>query len=186
MAGAPISHPPQKDRTVWWILGVFGVVCAILIVLGLVVGLYFARYVHVKQSAQQVTISSPVGDLKVHETEGANTTGLPVYPDATASKSGAIVEVEPSGEEEGARIAAVQYFTTDPLEKVEAWYAKQLGPEFTLEKHGQARKIAGWKVGDADVAFVEEKQDQKRVVAIKRSEGGVKIALVRVSKREPQ
>jgi hypothetical protein len=186
MAGAPISRPPQKNRTLWWILGVFGMVCAVLVVLGLVVGLYFARHVRVKQSAQQVSITSPVGDLKVHENEAGNTTGLPVYPDATASKSGATVEFQPAGEDAGTRIVAAEYFTGDSLDKVEAWYAKQLGPEFTLEKHGHGRRIAGWNSGDADAAFVDEKPDRTRVVAIERSDERVKITLVRVSKREPQ
>jgi hypothetical protein len=186
MAGAPISRPPQKNKTLWWILGTFGVVCAVLVVLGLVVGLYFARHVRIKESAKQVSISSPVGDLKVHETEGADATGLPVYPDATAAKGGATVEFQPAGEEAGTRIVAAEYLTSDSLEKVEAWYAKQLGPEFTLEKHGHGRRIAGWNTGDADAAFVDDQPDRTRVVAIKSSEEGLKITLVRVSKREAQ
>jgi len=186
MAGAPNQPVPQKNPTLWWVLATFGAVCAVLLVLALAVGIYFVRYVRVKESAKQVSISSPVGNLKISEGEQGNTTGLPAYPGATVSQSGATVEVEPPNEKAGTRIGVAEYVTSDPLEKVQAWYREQLGPEFTQEKHGRVAKVAGRDLGDADVAFVAEKEGWVRVVALKHSGEGVSIALLRVNRNEPQ
>jgi hypothetical protein len=184
MANPPVSPAPQKSRTLWWMLGVFGTVCAVLVVLALVVGLYFAHHVRVEHEGKRVAISTPGGEITVQQGEQANSTGLPVYPGATVAESGKTIEFEPSGkeEEEEARVATASYYTSDSLEKVQAWYAEHLGPEFTLEKRGSH----GWHVGDANVAFVAKTEDRARVVALKRSGEGVKITLVRAGKREPQ
>jgi hypothetical protein len=186
MGNPPVSPAAQKSRTLWWILGGLGAVCVVLVVLALVVGFYFAHHMRVKEEGNRVAISTPAGEITVRHAERANPTGLPVYPGATAAKPGETVEFEPHDEEEAARIAAARYFTSDALEKVQAWYANHLGPEFTLRKRGHLGTILGWHAHDADVAFVAETEDRARVVALKRSGGEVKITLVGAGKREPQ
>ncbi len=186
MGNPPVSPTAPKSRALWWILGGLGAACAVLIVLGLVVGLYFAHHLRVKEEGNRVAISTPAGEITVRHDEQANPTGLPVYPGATAVKAGATVDIEPAEEEEAAHIAAASYFTSDSLEKVQAWYMARLGPEFTLRKRGHLGTILGWHAHDADAAFVAQTEDQARVVALKRSGGEVKITLVRAGKREPQ
>ena len=76
---------------------------------------------------------------------------------------------------------------TDDLTKVSAWYEQRLGPSFHLEKRGSNVKIHGVDaISDADMAFVDDRGDGARIVALTDKNNCVEIALVRVGKKETQ
>jgi hypothetical protein len=185
MSSAPV--PPQRgNNAVWWILGIVGGGIALLVFLGLILAGVIVRHIHVSETGNKVKIETPVGELRVNKGE-LHATGLPVYPGAIAVKDkGATIQL--SAENSGVGIAAGEYHTNDSLEKVQAWYRNHLGPEFRLEKGGDSFRLAKRHPGvnDSELAFVDDKGDGARVVALKKSGDGTDMDLVRVGKRETQ
>lgn len=187
-ATTPIAPvPPPRNNAVWWILGIIGGGLVVLLILATTFGLFIARNLHLNDTGKNVQISTPVGQIQVNK-GAAQETGLPLYPGATETRSGESANVEfipVEGERLG--VAAAKYFTTDPLEKVAAWYTARLGSEFTREASGRrTHRIHGVDVGDADVAFIDDKNDSVRLVALKNLAGGVEIDLARFGKHEAQ
>ena len=181
--------PPSsrsQNNAIWWILGILGGGVVVLALCGLLFAAYIARQVHIKEAGKNVEISTPVGQIQVNK-GGAHDTGLPIYPGAkTFESDGANIEITPvEGTQVG--VAAAKYFTSDPLDKVTAWYRERLGPEFSREAPGRgARPFPHVDASDADVAFVSEKGDRVRVVGLKKRPGGVEIDLARVGQQEVQ
>src|SRR5262249_28251256 len=134
-----------------------------------------------------VEIETPAGQITMGETR-ARDVGLPIYPGATATQSGGGIEFT-SMENERVGLTEVHLVSGDPLEKVDAWYRERLGPDFQHEGPGTkpgSIHLRGAKVRDEDIAFVSDRDDLVRVVALKRRGAGVEIALVRIGGRETQ
>ena len=144
----------------------------------------FIRRVHVNQTGKQVEIETPAGALRVNGDQ-VHATGLPVYPGAQPDKSeGSTVELSAiSGA--GLGLATEKYVTSDDLDQVSDWYQQQLGPSYKREDHGSATHREHVS-SDADVAYVYEKGDTTRLVALTKKPGGVDIQLLRIGKKEVQ
>lgn len=185
MSTAPMPPaPPKSGNWLWWILGFAGAALILCIVGGLVIAGLVVKNVRVGHKEQQVEVSTPVGDFSVTSTP-AEDVGLPVYPGATPVESGKNVELG-LPEEQGVGIAAAKYRSSDPLGKVDAWYRAHLGPEFrreTGDRHGNIRVHGIMTEG---VAYVAEKGDGVRVVAMSKKLGGIEIALLRIGQRVAQ
>lgn len=182
----PAAIPPKRrDSTtaVWWILGIVAGGIVVMVVFGLALAGVLIHNLHVRNQGQNVEIQTPVGGIKVgHEA----TVNLPVYP-GSASADSHNANVELSAGDEGFAIAVEKYNTTDDLAKVSAWYKQRLGPSFRLEKRGTYDKIHGVDAtSDADLAFVDDRGDGARIVALTNKDNCVEIALVRVGKKETQ
>lgn len=199
MSTTPIPTPPKKANPVWWILAALIVLVGIG---GLLVATHVARDVFsqvwssvvksilVKEtrSGKKVEISTPVGDIRVSQGPGKDTTGLPVYPGALPAESAAKVEVSVPGEKQ-VGVAVAKYQTSDSLEKVEQWYRAHLSADFKLEQHGRlvgSARLKGFHTEEYEVGYVSEQGDLARVVALKRVGTGSEIALVRAGERETQ
>ncbi len=185
-SAVPPPSPASQNTAIWWVLGILGGGVVILALCGLVFTAYVARQVRVKEAGKKVEISTPVGQIQVNK-EGSHDTGLPIYPGAkTLESDGANIEITPA---EGARVglAAAKYLTSDPLDKVTAWYSQRLGPDFSREAPGRSTHcIQGVDASNADVAFISDNGDLVRVVSLKKRSDGVEIGLVRVGKQETQ
>jgi hypothetical protein len=182
----PAAIPPKRrdsSTAVWWILGIVAGGIVVMVVFGLALAGVLIHNLHVRNQGQNVEIQTPVGGIKVgHEA----TVNLPVYPGAESADSHN-ANVELSAGDEGFAIAVEKYQTTDALDKVSAWYKQRLGPSFRLEERGSNVKIHGVDaINDADMAFVDERGDGARIVALTDKNNCVEIALVRVGKREAQ
>lgn len=176
---------PQRNNLLWWLLGLLVAGIVILGVGGVLAARFFLRSVHVSQD--RVEVQTPIGEIKVAKNVAADP-GLPVYPGAAMVEPGATVELT-APNDEGIHVTAAHYRTSDTLEKVDAWYREHLGPEFEREGAGKAERkknIFGIQVKSDDVAFISEKNDLVRVVAIEKRMAGVEIALARIGKRETQ
>lgn len=188
---APTPAPPaaqQPKSNVWaWVLGIFLAAVALFVIAAYIAANYLARNIRVTQSGDAVAINTPVGSMRA-EKGGTPVTGLPVYPGATPGEPGGQVEIEAPGEVTIA-VTTAHYRTNDPLTKVEEWYAQKLGPDFKREgpgKYERKREVSGVTLSSEDIAFIEEKEDGARVVALKKHSSGVEIVLVRAGKREAQ
>jgi hypothetical protein len=185
----PVAIPPQRSNSntaVWWILGIVAGGIVLMVICGLALAGLFIHHLHVHEEGKNVEIQSPVGSIKVNK-DGARSSGLPVYPGARTSSDNDHANIELSAGNGGFALAVEKYDTPDDLDKVTAWYALRLGPNFRREKHGSPTKVHGVDAtSDADVAFVDDRGDGARVVALTRKTDHVEIALVRVGAKETQ
>jgi hypothetical protein len=184
----PQPAPRKPSNAIWWVLGIIGACIVLVMIAGLVVVSALVHRVKVNARDNKVEIETPVGSLKMNQ-DSAHSTGLPVYPGATAEKSqGANFEVSANGKSAG--LAIEKYSSDDPRETVQAWYANRLGPDFKLQvpKPGDNDQIPGVpvKMNTDDVAFVNDRGDGAKVVALTRHSEGTEITLVRVGKKEAQ
>ena len=186
MSSAPL--PPQRRNTaVWWILGIIGGGLVLLVFLGLVFASAVLRHIHMNEANQSVSITTPVGEIRVNEDE-LHPTGLPIYPGATPV-SGNTRSVSISAKNSGVGIATEQYQTSDPLNEVQGWYRRNLGAKFRLETNrakfsNEEKQLLDLE--DEGVAFVDDHGNGARVVALGEVPGGTTIKLVRAGKREVQ
>jgi hypothetical protein len=189
MSANPTPTPEKKNHLVWWFLGLVLAAVVILGLGGLLAAWYLARTANVQviQTGDQVEVRTPAGELKVARAEHVDP-GLPVYPGATLTEPGATIEL--AGPDEYALyITAARYRTSDPIEKVDAWYQEKLGPDFGREGPGKMRRkkdVVGIAVKSSDIAYISEKDNLMRVVSIERKGFSVEIAIARISKQETQ
>ena len=187
MSTTPAPSPAKRSNLIRCLFGLAGV-AVLFVVVSTLVGLGFlARYVRVHRSGEQVEVSTPAGELRVN-TAAEKDVGLPVYPGARPDKSGKSVEIAlPTEDQVG--IATAHYRTSDPFEKVDAWYRAHLGPSFEREtsesKRGKVRG-KGLELSTDTTAFISEKSDLVRAVALTREGNGVDITLVRAGPSEAQ
>jgi hypothetical protein len=183
------QQPPRKSSNViWWVLGIIGTCIVLVMIAGLIVVSALVHRVHVNTANNKVEIETPVGSLKVNQ-DSEHATGLPIYPGATPEKSqGANFEISANGKSAG--VAVEKYSSDDPRETVQAWYANRLGPDFKLQvaTPGDNDQIPGVPVtmNATDVAFVNDRGEGAKVVALARHGEGTEITLVRAGKKEAQ
>jgi hypothetical protein len=185
----PVGIPPQRNNSnsaAWWILGIVAGGIVAMVIFGLALAGLFIHNLHIHEQGKNVEIQTPVGAIKVNK-DGARSSGLPIYPGAKSSGDNENANVELSAGNSGFALAVEKYDTPDDLDKVTAWYAQRLGPSFRREKHGSPAKVHGVDAtSDADVAFVDDRGDGARVVALTRKTDHVEIALVRVGAKQTQ
>ncbi len=186
MSSAPV--PPQRRNTaLWWILGILAAGVIVMVLFGVTIAGLFIRRLNVRDSGRNVEIQTPVGDINVNK--AAHATGLPAYPGATPSMDSKGGSVEISANGSGVGIATEVFDSKDPIDFVQAWYKKRLGPDFRLDTGKDASDAHAndfFKGDDHDLAFVDDRGNGARIVALKKTSSGTKITLLRVGKREPQ
>jgi hypothetical protein len=132
------------------------------------------------------TIRTPGGSYRL-EKETEIGPGLPVYPRASL--------IVPSDNAATAALKEAQrgietstYHTSDTREFVDDWYSKHLSGEFTRHDAGENPRpaiLADAQVSENDVAFVAERNQKVRIVALSLESMGTKITLIRYDKPEP-
>ena len=184
----PAAIPPQRrsNNAVWWILGIVAGGIVVMVVFGLLLASLFIRNLRVRNQGDNVEIQTPVGAIKVNK-DVPRATGLPVYPGATTSENNKNAKVELSAGDGAVGIAVEHFTTSDSLDQVDAWYAHRLGSNFRREDHLSDHPIHGVTVdSDTDVAFVDDRGDGTRVVALSKKGDDVDIVLFRAGKKEAQ
>jgi len=175
------------------LLGLLAGGVALLIIVA-VVGVYVVRRtVHVSESpsGKSVEIQSPIGSLSVKK-EPPETVlarlGIPAYPGATPGEHAA--QVSFTDGEEGAGLTVVKLETPDPLDKVDAFYRKELGSRFKREtekgiddSHGRGHLVIAAK---DSVLYSEEKDAEDTFVALEKKGRITRISIVKVAEREAQ
>lgn len=184
----PAAAPVNKSGSLLpWLLGMLGAGLVILCLVALVMVRFILNQSSIRREGKQVTISTPIGELKVDK--GADP-GLPKYPGASVTEQGAGVELTAPTDDK-LQIIAAHYRTSDSLQKVDDWYRRALGSEFEREGPGEKRTIRNNRIPylhieSSETAYVSDRNDTVRLVILKERPSGVEIKLVRIGPREVQ
>lgn len=160
--------------------------CGVCVLLG--AGLLMAsRVIHalgLRASSDKTTVRTPLGDYRLEKAQQVGP-GLPVYPQASLVLPGteaARVSETPSDQPQ---VVSSIYHTNSSREYVVNWYAGHLSPEFVRQDAGPKslpEVFQGEHISDDDIAFVGERGDQFRMVALSLDDTGTKIILLRSAK----
>jgi hypothetical protein len=147
------------------------VICGIVLVGG---GLYLARNIEVTEDRRgdRVNIETPFGSLTVHKRNiDPKRLGVPVYPGAELRGDHhklASVEFDFGSERGEVLVAAAEYTTSDPVEKVRDFYRQQL-PNWIV----MGKRSGGFQIECREGSY-------KRLIAINEKHGLTHIALASV------
>ena len=183
MAEGSVSGNSSSSKSLMWMMVGLFVGIGILLAGGLFLASRVVRSLGLSAATAKDTVRTPGGSFRL-EKETEVGPGLPVYPRSSL--------VVPDDDTAAAAIKQAQngiqtstYHTTDTREFVNEWYVKHLSPEFTRRDAGEkpVPPIFGdARVADNDIAFVAERDQMVRVVALSVDSGGTKISLIRFSK----
>lgn len=180
--GSTSGNSSSSKSLLWMMVGLFTGL-GILLAGGLFVASRVVRSMGLTAASAKDTVRTPGGSFRMQK-EGEVGPGLPVYP-----RSSLIV---PDDEAAMAAVKQAQngvetsnYHTTDVRDFVDSWYKEHLSPEFTRHDAGDKPVPAIFqdaRVSDEDIAFVAERDQMVRVVALSLDSGGTKISLIRFNK----
>jgi hypothetical protein len=181
----PIPPEPPKPRSN--VLAIALLVLALIVVTGGIAvwtGLHFlSSAVRVKVAEEGgegkgVSIKTPLGSLEVNKDISPAGLGLPIYPGATRLKDqdSATVNIDIANAPK-VHVLAGKFETSDPLDKVEAFYHDRLGDQVTkfTDKNEEGK-----------VVFEIKHDKQQKVVALKSSGDKTVIELVHVSEGQEE
>ncbi|MGC9971229.1 MAG: hypothetical protein ABSE56_11640 [Bryobacteraceae bacterium] len=163
---------------------VAGIAIAILVLLGLLIAgaVLLVHNIRVEESVSQgrktVRIETPVGSMRLREQTRLDPKqlGLPVYPGATAtSRPGKAVNLEFDfgGSEKHFDVAATEYSTTDPPEKVIEFYRKDLPQWVFTARHDGSVEIKYSEKGCQRIIAIQEEGGRTRITLAQAGEGQV-------------
>jgi hypothetical protein len=160
--------------------------CGVCVLLG--GGLLMAsRVIHalaLRSTTDKSTMHTPIGDYRLEKAAQVGP-GLPVYPQASLVLPGTEAARASVQNADQPQVVSSVYHTNSTREFVANWYSEHLSAEFVKQDSGPKRlpeELHCAPVSDDDIAFVGERGDQIRVVALANDEGGTKITLLRSAK----
>ncbi|HUC53909.1 MAG TPA: hypothetical protein VMR90_07670 [Candidatus Cybelea sp.] len=139
-----------------------------------------------RASSDKKTVRTPLGEFRFEKANEVGP-GLPVYPGASLVLSGAAAGNVPAGDEQPQVISST-YHTNSAREYVATWYVEHLSAEFRRQDAGSKNlpeALRDSHISDDDIAFVGERGQQVRVVALTIDQTGTKITLLRSSAQPP-
>ena len=134
----------------------------------------------VRAGSDKTTVRTPLGEFRLEKAKEVGP-GLPVYPAATLVLAGAATTHLPLNDDQP-QVLTSTYHTNASREYVANWYLEHLSPEFARQDSGPKKlpeALRDAHISDGDIAFVGERGDQIRVVALALDEMGTKITLLR-------
>jgi hypothetical protein len=141
-----------------------------------------------RATVNEATVRTAAGDWHVERPNEVGP-GLPVYPDASLVLPG-LDDPPATTKNSQAEVQTAIYYSSDSTEVVDNWYLEHLGPEFVRgNSSGWAIPddvLSGASISNNDVAFVGERGDQIRIVAIATKSTGTRITLARSTTRTSQ
>jgi hypothetical protein len=168
-AGAPPGKPSNVIKIVIAVVAVVVLLGILAVGAMMYVGYRASRAIKVDEAGKSVTIETPGGPVTFSE-KSARTVevpGVPIYPGAKATDSGGEFTVGGKG-----TLTSAEYETTDPLDKVAAFYRDELGS-----------KVHSMQSKDEAIFHVAG-DDAMTTIGITRDEesGVTRIAISRIAK----
>lgn len=186
MAEGSTSGNSSSSKSLMWMMVALFAGLGALLAGGLFIASRVVRSMGLASASPRDTVRTPAGSFRVEKDTLAGP-GLPVYPRASLivpGESSATTDMKQA--EIG--IETSTYHTTDSREFVDEWYSKHLSPDFTRHDAGQKPLpdiLLDARVSEEDVAFVAERNQKVRIVALSLDSGGTKISLLRYDKTVP-
>ena len=175
----------SSKSLMWMMIGLFTGL-GILLASGLFVASRVVGSMGLSAARVKDTVRTPGGSFRL-EKETAVGPGLPVYPGSSLmvpDEAAAVAAVKQAQ----SGIETATYHTNETRDFVDEWYSKHLSPEFTRRDAGEKPVPAIFsevRVSDNDIAFVAERGQMVRIVALSVDSGGTRISLIRFSKSSP-
>jgi hypothetical protein len=187
MADAPASGESSPSKSLMWMMIAFFAGLAVLVGGGMLLASRISKVAGISASMSKDTRRTPGGSFRL-EKESAVGPGLPVYPHSSLIVPGEN-QVAEALQNSRKGIEEVNYHTNDTRNSVDEWYAKHLSTEF--QRHDAGEKplpevFQNTRVSDSDIAFMAQRGQQVRIVALSLDTGGTKIALIRLDKAAEQ
>jgi hypothetical protein len=138
-----------------------------------------------RAGSDKTTVRTPLGEFRVEKAREVGP-GLPVYPASTLVLPGAAAHLLANDDQP--QVIASTYHTNSSREYVANWYVEHLSPEFARQDSGPKKLPEAFRdsrISDDDIAFVGERGEQVRVVALAVDEMGTKITLLRSYTKAP-
>jgi len=164
------------------------ITCGFCVMLG--VGLLMASRVigalGLRAGSDKTTVRTPLGEFRVEKAKEVGP-GLPVYPAAILVLPGAAA-AHVSANDDQPQVISSMYHSNSSREYVANWYVEHLSPEFVRQDAGPKKLPEAFRdsrISDDDIAFVGERGDQIRVVALATDDMGTKITLLRSYTKPP-
>jgi hypothetical protein len=132
-----------------------------------------------RAGSDNTTVRTPLGEYRVEKAKEVGP-GLPVYPAANLVLPGAAAHLPLNDDQP--QVLTSTYHTNSSREYVANWYVEHLSPEFTRQDSGPKKLPEAFRdshISDDDIAFVGERGEQVRVVALTTDDMGTKITLLR-------
>jgi hypothetical protein len=183
MAEGSVSGNSSSSKSLMWMMICFFAGLGILLAGGLFVASRVVRSMGLAAATAKETLRTPGGSFRL-EKETEVGPGLPVYPRSSLVVPGEEAAAEAIKQAQNG-IQTSTYHTTDVRDFVDEWYSKHLSPEFARRDAGDKPVPAIFsdaRVTDNDIAFVAERDQMVRIVALSVDSGGTKISLIRFSK----
>ena len=139
-----------------------------------------------RAGTDKATVRTPIGEFRFEKATEVGP-GLPVYPAASLVLPGAAAAHLPANDDQPQVIAST-YHTNSSREYVATWYLEHLSPEFVRQDPGPKKLpevLRDSHVADEDIAFVGERGEQVRLVALTVDDTGTKITLLRSYNKPP-
>jgi hypothetical protein len=180
------GNSSASKSLMWMMIALFSGM-AVLLGGGVFLAGRIVRSVGLTATASKDTVTTPIGSFRM-ELQDRVGPGLPVYPHASLelpSESAAVGAIK----EGQAGVRAVTYHTMDTRDFVDSWYSKHLSPEFTRHDAGDKPLpdiFRDAQVSESDIAFVAERGQQVRIVALSLDSTGTNISLIRFEKAAAQ
>ena len=146
---------------------------------GLVMASRVITAMGLRAGSDRATVRTPIGEFRFEKAKEVGP-GLPVYPAASLVLPGAAAHL-PANDDQPQVIAST-YHTNSSREYVATWYFEHLSPEFVRQDPGPKKLpevLRDSHIADEDIAFVGERGDQVRLVALTVDDTGTKITLLR-------
>ncbi len=195
----PMPPPPPRSGSnavaIALLILAFIVLCSAM---ALWVGFRFlTRGVHVQVNdtggpQKEVSIKTPFGGIEVNKQVNEAAFDLPIYPGAKRLTGHDDATVNMQFGDNIARIVVGKFHTSDPFDKVKAFYEERLTAEegkFTLNNTTWDSNNWGKEDGnfirkdrEGKTVYEIKRHDSEKVVALKDEGDGTRIELVRVSK----
>jgi hypothetical protein len=136
-----------------------------------------------RAGSDKTTVRTPLGEFRVEKAREVGP-GLPVYPAATLvipGSAAAAAAHQPLNDDQP-QVMASTYHTNSSREYVANWYLEHLSPEFARQDSGPKKLPEAFRnshISDDDIAFVGERGEQVRLVALANDDMGTRITLLR-------
>jgi hypothetical protein len=174
------SGNSSSSKSLLWMMTALFAGLAALVAAGLFVASRVVRSMGLSAASARDNIRTPGGTFRL-EKETEVGPGLPIYPRSSLVLPDENTAAEAVRQAQNG-INTATYHTTDTRDFVDNWYAKHLSPEFVRHDAGETPVPAIFndaRVSTSDIAFVAEREQMVRVVALSLDPGGTKISLIR-------